>query len=333
MFIPVLSLRLPTATALMLSVMSQMLWWSTPAESQGFFQQLLGLSQPPQVRTAPVSLPLRAPVAGAPMRFERQPAPPRWSSGQHVAREGSGSFTTVCVRMCDGFYFPISQRVPRSRFHNDADACRSRCGQSESRLFYHSFGADMKSAVDLTGRAYAALPIAFLHRKRLVAGCACRPEPWSEAALIRHEGYAIAEGHDVPGRSRGIGSLAVVAGNYAAGAPLIEPPSTRDTHGTFETTAPAEPSGETDSGQTDVNGASAGSQMSASAEAEASARNSPQSRTGQRRFKPVAVASRAPAPKQQPVRAAVPKKAPVHMASASGSSKLVWPGDVPTRTR
>ena len=46
---------------------------------------------------------------------------------------------------------------------------------------------------DLSGRAYGRLPQAFQYRKELVAGCACKPEPWSEAELARHEAYAMIE--------------------------------------------------------------------------------------------------------------------------------------------
>jgi len=131
-------------------------------------------------------------------------------------------YTTMCVRMCDGYYFPISHRVSRSRLHDDADVCRSRCSDSVAQLFYFPApGGSMHTAVDLNGRGYASLPIAFQHRKRLVAGCTCRPEPWSEGAKARHHGYALAEGVTLVGGSAeirgGTGSLEIVAGGYREG--------------------------------------------------------------------------------------------------------------------
>ena len=47
-----------------------------------------------------------------------------------------GSLRTVCVRLCDGYYFPISFSTSRERLAQDSKTCESRCG-SEGRLFVH----------------------------------------------------------------------------------------------------------------------------------------------------------------------------------------------------
>jgi hypothetical protein len=120
----------------------------------------------------------------------------RWRHGvdDGAEAEGSGGYTTMCVRLCDGYYFPVSHRVTRARFYKDAEACRSRCGSSEAVLFYRSStDSDMSRATDLTGRAYASLSTAFLHRKQRIDGCTCKPEPWAMSELARHYGYRIAD--------------------------------------------------------------------------------------------------------------------------------------------
>ena len=48
----------------------------------------------------------------------------------------------------------------------------------------------MDDTVDLYGRAYASYRSANMYKKALVAGCQCRPDPWSVAELARHEQYA-----------------------------------------------------------------------------------------------------------------------------------------------
>ena len=330
---------LPIATSFLFSLMSQMLWWASPAEAQGFFQQLLGLSSSPQVQTAPRPSPPRQPVGGAHLRiqipgestgaFRSQ----RETSGSYSGgKEGTGSFTTMCVRMCDGYYFPISHRVPRGRFHRDADVCRTRCDQGDARLFYYSSsGEDMRSAVDLTGRAYARLPIAFLHRKKRVLGCGCRPEPWSVEAQVRHDGYAIAEGVIsrgmvvAGGSSRGQGTLTVVAGSYSA--PAAEPKA-------YEASDP----------DSDVTETSSGQSSQASGGAVAPAADMPVAAAAPAELpKPAAnVRIRSSAPKQKqarrppaaapsapkPVVASAARSRPTRMASAAPSGgKLVWPGD------
>jgi hypothetical protein len=88
----------------------------------------------------------------------------------------TATYRTLCVRLCDGFYFPISFAVPESGLTRDAEQCRASCG-TEARLFYHpNPGGSVASMSDLAGRAYSALPTAFAYRKTLVAGCSCRPQ-------------------------------------------------------------------------------------------------------------------------------------------------------------
>lgn len=255
-----------------------------------------------------------------------------------VAPEGSGSYTTMCVRMCDGFFFPISHRVQRSRFHRDADACRSRCGASESRLFYHSTGSDMQSAVDLTGRSYARLPIAFRHRKQLVSGCSCRPEPWSVEAQIRHEGYALAAGQSVPGGGRSMGSFAVVAGNYPDVPSSVSVGS--EVQAGREQASSAEAGGAEPAGGDVASATGPAASLDAPPVRDAGAAAASVSPVQPRRSKAVEAngrrqkaTTRAPQTAKPANVAAAPRK-PTRIASATpppANNKLVWPGDAPTR--
>jgi uncharacterized protein DUF2865 len=132
--------------------------------------------------------------------FGQQPSPrPRWVPPQLNAyppydngfpQERPETFRTLCVRTCDGYYFPISFSTVRSEFARDADKCTASCG-SEARLFYYANpGGKVEDMVDLSGFGYASLPNAFKYRQTLVGGCACKPEPWSDAELKRHQSYA-----------------------------------------------------------------------------------------------------------------------------------------------
>jgi Protein of unknown function (DUF2865) len=88
----------------------------------------------------------------------------------------AATYRTLCVRLCDGFYFPISFAVPASGLQRDAEQCLASCG-TEARLFHHpNPGGSVETMSDLSGRAYSALPTAFAYRKTLVAGCSCRPQ-------------------------------------------------------------------------------------------------------------------------------------------------------------
>jgi hypothetical protein len=96
----------------------------------------------------------------------------------------SGTYHTVCVRTCDGFYFPISYSTVPSRFVDDANACQRLCPASEVSLYtFHNPGEDMTQAVSANGQMYTALPNAFRYRKELTAGCSCRRpgQSWADA--------------------------------------------------------------------------------------------------------------------------------------------------------
>jgi len=96
----------------------------------------------------------------------------------------SGTYHTVCVRACDGFYFPISYSTVPNRFTDDARACQRLCPAAEAELYsFHNPGEDMQQAVSISGQAYTALPNAFRYRKEVVAGCSCRRpgQSWADA--------------------------------------------------------------------------------------------------------------------------------------------------------
>lgn len=119
------------------------------------------------------------------------PLDPLLNDGEQPAGQGE-TFKTVCVRLCDGYYWPISQSTPRSGFYNDANKCAASCS-SEARMFYLPGNASIEAAVDQTGRPYPLLTHAFSYRKVLHESCSCKPAPWSESAIARHQRYAFDE--------------------------------------------------------------------------------------------------------------------------------------------
>src|SRR6516225_7258213 len=96
----------------------------------------------------------------------------------------SGTYHTVCVRACDGFYFPISYSTVPSRFADDARACQRQCPAAEVELYaFRNPGENMEHAVSVTGQPYTSLTDAFRYRKEIIAGCSCRRpgQSWAEA--------------------------------------------------------------------------------------------------------------------------------------------------------
>jgi hypothetical protein len=141
----------------------------------------------PTARPNPPTVPpTRSPYVRRWPGFFGDPEPDRDESGG----VGGGSYRTLCVRLCDGYYFPISGATGSGGLARDADLCASSCA-TETRLFYQPSGeGDVAAAVDLTGMGYSALPNAFKYRTTLVPECRCRPQPWSQSELQRHQDYA-----------------------------------------------------------------------------------------------------------------------------------------------
>jgi hypothetical protein len=101
------------------------------------------------------------------------------------------TFRTVCVRLCDGFQWPVSFSTTRGHFGRDADMCESSCG-APARLFVqrHSAGST-EPLIDLTGQPYSRLPNADRFRTTYDASCKCTAHPWEEAAKNEHRVFAL----------------------------------------------------------------------------------------------------------------------------------------------
>jgi len=106
-------------------------------------------------------------------------------------RAATGTYRTLCVRLCDGYYFPISFSATRDRLARDAKTCENSCG-GQARLFiYSNPGADVEDMVDLRGQPYKQLSTAFLYRTEYVPQCRCKANPWDAEAQERHRMYAL----------------------------------------------------------------------------------------------------------------------------------------------
>ncbi|MCC7252530.1 DUF2865 domain-containing protein [Hyphomicrobium sp.] len=114
-----------------------------------------------------------------------------WDDGESSGYGGGSSFgalpyatyRTVCVRLCDGYYFPVSFSTLPNHFQRDSDVCHSKCA-APAELYYHQNpGAGMEQAVAARDNIpYTQLKTAFRYRKEYVNGCSCKmaeyqPEP------------------------------------------------------------------------------------------------------------------------------------------------------------
>ncbi len=93
-----------------------------------------------------------------------------------VASLGGGTYRTLCVRTCDGYYFPISFSTSQKRFEEDLAQCQQMCPGTETALFVHPMpGGDAENSISYrTGQPYASLENAFAYRKMVNRECSCR---------------------------------------------------------------------------------------------------------------------------------------------------------------
>jgi hypothetical protein len=148
----------------------------------GFFSFLEGLFGPPPGGPRRERWPERAPPA---MRSQPPEAAVPMPPPEAVA-----TYRTMCVRLCDGYYWPMSFAAARDIFERDAQACRKSCGATVALYYYPNPGGAVEEMVSLTGRPYKALSTAFLYRSVYDPACRCRPHPWEEASIERHKAYA-----------------------------------------------------------------------------------------------------------------------------------------------
>ena len=106
-------------------------------------------------------------------RLQRELDRQLWSTPNQSTN--SGKYRTVCVRRCDGYYFPVSHATDESGFAQDAAACNLMCPGTQMELFSHRTETEtpeqMISTID--GTLYTSLKTAFSHREKFDPKCAC----------------------------------------------------------------------------------------------------------------------------------------------------------------
>ena len=136
------------------------------------------------------------------------------------------TYRTVCVRTCDGYFFPISYSTVPGKFPEDEKVCQRLCPASEAVLYsYRNPGEDVSQAVSSGGRTYSELPNAFSYRKAFNPACSCKltSQTWADA-LKQLDDQTVERGDIVGHRGAGAAALAAdrCAGPAAASAGASE---------------------------------------------------------------------------------------------------------------
>jgi hypothetical protein len=164
--------------------------YRTTARRQGLTPLFQSFSAPSRARTDVPRLRVKVAPVMQPAPLPHRPVSTPAAAG---GSPGKGKYRTMCVRTCDGYYFPISFRTTRAGFSDDEKACDAACDAPVRLFYYANPGEEPEAMRDLDGKPYRELENAFRYRKQFVADCRCRPEPWTEEARRRHALYGEAE--------------------------------------------------------------------------------------------------------------------------------------------
>lgn len=89
---------------------------------------------------------------------------------------GVATYRTLCVRLCDGYYFPVSFSTLPSHFEQDAGVCQQKCAAPSELYYYQNPGGSVDQSISAASQQpYTTLKSAFRYRKEFVKGCSCKP--------------------------------------------------------------------------------------------------------------------------------------------------------------
>jgi hypothetical protein len=99
------------------------------------------------------------------------------ASSSHQNKHASAGLTSgrsVCVRLCDGAFFPIAPVASHSDIADQEESCSALCPDAPTALYVEPSGSDkIEDAVSPSGAPYTALPVALRYRTTADNTCAC----------------------------------------------------------------------------------------------------------------------------------------------------------------
>ena len=118
---------------------------------------------------------------GGPVR-RRRPRDENASTIQPYA-----TYRTMCVRLCDGYYFPVSFSTLPSNFANDSEVCQSKCAAPAELYVYRNPGGEVEQMITPDGRPYDSIENAWRYRKEYIKGCSCKESEYSQAEIDKNK--------------------------------------------------------------------------------------------------------------------------------------------------
>jgi hypothetical protein len=119
-------------------------------------------------------------VETLPLNPDATPTDKPLDANPNEARAGSKA---VCVRSCDGSFFPVSYSASAGRLQNLDDMCHALCPNADVSLYTYPASGEIEQAVSITGARYMDSPTALKYRQSFNSTCSCRRrgQSWADA--------------------------------------------------------------------------------------------------------------------------------------------------------
>lgn len=104
--------------------------------------------------------------------------------GDYWGYQGYGTVRTVCVRLSDGYFWPISYSTLPDYVGNDSQQCQAMCPNTPVELyFYDNPGQEPEQMRNMYGAPYTALPTAFAYRSQFDKNASCKVAPQTDGTV------------------------------------------------------------------------------------------------------------------------------------------------------
>lgn len=93
---------------------------------------------------------------------------------------GFSTHEPVCVRLCDGFFFPLTAAADSG---SQTAACNSLCPDAPTEVYYRNGSDRIEDAISSRGQRYTSLPVSLRYRNASNNTCTCHREAVAYAPL------------------------------------------------------------------------------------------------------------------------------------------------------
>lgn len=150
---------------------------------RNFFEELFGLA-PPDETTGMREVPVEPPASET-----------RDAEIEAEDDRPAGGSQAICVRTCDGGFFPMITKARSSNLDDLETLCKALCPNAEVKLYTRSPWGALEGAVSVAGEPYSDLENAFKYQKSYDSTCGCKPPDKSWAEALQEAESILAERH------------------------------------------------------------------------------------------------------------------------------------------